>query len=318
MRRQSDRSFSQTLNLLPYLLAKGEVRLSKAAADLRLTGSEVKQLVRLLQFCGLPPYGGADTFDCYVERGSVRLLAARGAPLRPARLTSEEALALAVGTHLAGQLVPSVSNAAGRLREKVALAAATQELDVPLQVEREPQALARWLSFFRSAIANRSVAEISYYSLSSARLSERQVEPRKLHYSKGHWYLLAYCRLREQDCLFRLDRVREAVLTSESFLPRSKSMREPASTYEGDLFEADILLPEEEARYLGERELPYLKSVEYGLAKGMARIRVVSSSLPWIVSLVLKYGGRAVVERPDRVRQAVAEAAQEMLEKYRQ
>ena len=92
---------------------------------------------------------------------------------------------------------------------------------------------------------------------------------------------------------------------------------EPTPSHETSLAEVDILLREEEARSLEEKEWPYLTSVRY-LPEGMARIRVASDSLPWVVAFVLRYGGKALVEAPDRVRQAVIRAADETLLRYRQ
>lgn len=316
MKKPLDTLVSQALSLLPYLLTKGEVSLSQAASDLRLPGRQVKQLVRLLQFCGLPPYGGGDTFDCYLQGASIHLETARGAPPRPARLTHAEALALALGAHLAGELVPGAAVLVGSLREKLSLAtAAVQELEVPISVEGEPPWVTGHIPLLRSAAAERKVVRISYYSLNSARTSERLVEPWRLYYYRGHWYLLAYCRLRGRDTVFRLDRVREAVLTGDTFTYRSRRIREPTPSYGSSLLEVDILVPEEEARSLEERGSPFLKNVQY-LPEGMARIRVVSDSLPWVVGFVLKYGGEALVEAPEEVRRAVLRAAEEILRRY--
>jgi len=318
MRKPSDALISQTLSLLPYLLQKGKVRISQAASDLRLSGKEVRQIAHLLQFCGVPPYGGGDTFDCYVERGTIRLEAARGAPLRPARLTYQEAIALAVGTHAAGQLLPSFASSAGALRNKLALAAsAPPGVELPVKVTEDLRGARQRLPLFRSAIARRTVVSISYYSLNSARLSQRYVEPCKLYYYGGQWYLYAYCRTRRRDVVFRLDRVREALLTDEAFGPRTARAKEPTPHYDAPALEVDVLLPEEDARCLEERESSFLRSVEYGVGEGKARIHIVSDSVPWVVSFVLGYGGAAVVETPQRVRQAVVKAAQEILENYR-
>ena len=197
-------------------------------------------------------------------------------------------------------------------------ASAPDGLQVPLQVEAEPPGVTMWLPLLRSAIQSRNVVRISYYSLNSARLAERSVEPWKLYYARGRWYLLAYCRLRRRDSVFRLDRVRQADVPGETFRARTRRAREPTPIYEAPALEVDIILPEGEARLLEERESPFLKGVEYGLPEGMARVRIVSDSLQWIVAFVLKYAGEAVVEGPENVRQAVVKAAQEILQRYRE
>lgn len=312
-----DALVSQALSLLPYLLNKREVALAQAVRDLHLQGGQVKQLVRILQFCGVPPYGGGDTFDCYLQGATIRLETARGAPIRPSRLTREETLALAVGVHIAGEIVPGGARLVKGLREKLTLAAASQcDLAIPLDGERTARGATTWLPMLRSAASKRNVVRMSYYSLRGGKLGDRMVEPWRLYYLRGHWHLLAYCRMRRREAVFRLDRIREASMSQETFPARTRRLREPTPHYETPPLSVEIVLPEEEARYLEERESPFLRGVDY-LGDGRARIQVVSDSLPWVIAFVMRYAGEAVVEQPKAVREAVRRAAEEILLMYR-
>jgi predicted DNA-binding transcriptional regulator YafY len=58
------------------------------------------------------------------------------------------------------------------------------------------------------------VTRLDYVGATGAETS-RAVEPAALAHTGGHWYLLAYCRLRRGPRWFRLDRIRAAHLTSE-------------------------------------------------------------------------------------------------------
>lgn len=51
-------------------------------------------------------------------------------------------------------------------------------------------------------------------------VTRRTVEPVLLAHTQGRWYLVAWCRLREAIRWFRLDRVVEAHLTAERYVPR--------------------------------------------------------------------------------------------------
>lgn len=315
-KKSSEDLISQALTLLPYLLSKEKVSLSQAVSDLRLPGHKLKELVRLLQLCGVPPYGGGDTFDCYLQGGNIHLEMARGAPERPPRLTYEEAVALTIGTHVAQQILPSIASVASGLREKLAVAASVPEApQIPVEADGDTWAATRWVPLLHCAIANRNLVRISYSLVNSARLAQCCAEPWGLDYFKGHWHLLAYCHPWGRSVVLRLDWIREAVVTRDTFTHRPRRSGEATANYQPSLLEADILLPEEEARSLEEREAPFLKSVEY-LPEGMARIRVVSDSLPWLVALILRYGGKAVVEAPEQVRRAVVKAVEEILRRY--
>ena len=46
-------------------------------------------------------------------------------------------------------------------------------------------------------------------------VSRRAVEPVALVETEGHWYLLAWCRVRDDARCFRLDRIRRAIATDE-------------------------------------------------------------------------------------------------------
>jgi predicted DNA-binding transcriptional regulator YafY len=47
-------------------------------------------------------------------------------------------------------------------------------------------------------------------------VSRRAVEPVALVEAEGHWYLLAWCRVRDDARCFRLDRIRRAIATDEA------------------------------------------------------------------------------------------------------
>lgn len=252
MSNRSESIVSHALNFLPYLLTRGEVSLFEVADDLRLSQREVKRVVRLLQFCGVPPYGGGDIFDCYLDTGAVRLEAARASPLRPPRLDHLELLSLTLGICLEGQLFPVNNRNVESLLQKVALAGACKP-SIPLVIEGGPSGAADP----ESRIAG--------------------ILPRRWGRLRNH---------------------------SDADYPLS--------------IDTDILLPEEEARRLDEVNAPFLKAVEYGLPGGMARIRIASDSLEWIVSFVLRYAGEAIVQWPEHVRQAVLKAAEDIVRRYQE
>jgi predicted DNA-binding transcriptional regulator YafY len=56
---------------------------------------------------------------------------------------------------------------------------------------------------------------VLHYAGRDGELIERAVEPAALADTGGHWYLLAWCRLRDAPRWFRTDRIREAHLTTE-------------------------------------------------------------------------------------------------------
>ena len=65
------------------------------------------------------------------------------------------------------------------------------------------------------SLQERRVLNLAYCD-ASEQLTSRRVDPQLLGWTAGHWYLIAYCRLREQVRWFRLDRIQHAALTAET------------------------------------------------------------------------------------------------------
>jgi predicted DNA-binding transcriptional regulator YafY len=71
------------------------------------------------------------------------------------------------------------------------------------------------------AVQERRVLHIEYRSYQSDRLSSREIEPTRLTFSQGAWYVEAYCRLRRDERSFRLNRMVTLELRDETFTPRT-------------------------------------------------------------------------------------------------
>jgi predicted DNA-binding transcriptional regulator YafY len=66
-----------------------------------------------------------------------------------------------------------------------------------------------------SALKSRRVVWLDYEDRHEE-VSRRAVEPVALVEAEGHWYLLAWCRVRDDARCFRLDRIRRAIATDET------------------------------------------------------------------------------------------------------
>lgn len=87
------------------------------------------------------------------------------------------------------------------------------------------------------AIVERRVVEIEYGDKRSA-ITKRTVEPVAVLGVKPHWYLWAFCRLRQAPRAFRLDRIRNATILDESVRDRGL---DPADVELPDLISRGIL-----------------------------------------------------------------------------
>lgn len=60
-----------------------------------------------------------------------------------------------------------------------------------------------------------------HYTAAQGKKSQRSVEPHTLVFKNFNWYLLAYCRLRQDFRIFRLSRMRQFAVSPERFVRRS-------------------------------------------------------------------------------------------------
>ena len=69
------------------------------------------------------------------------------------------------------------------------------------------------LGVLRNALERGVQVELAYYSYGRDELSERRVEPAKVFSDQGNWYLSGWCHRADGERVFRLDRIRTAVVT---------------------------------------------------------------------------------------------------------
>jgi len=68
----------------------------------------------------------------------------------------------------------------------------------------------------KSAILNRQLIEISYYN-SKSQKSQRIVEPLQIWFKDKSWYLMSYCRVKNDYRVFKITRIRKVKLLEEKF-----------------------------------------------------------------------------------------------------
>lgn len=91
--------------------------------------------------------------------------------------------------------------------------------------EHKTQKTSEYLMDIQSAITNFKILDIEYFS-SSGELSQRRIEPFGVYNTQGNWLLIAFCRLRGDFRVFRVDYIQKSVTLNEFFEPHSMTMEE--------------------------------------------------------------------------------------------
>lgn len=205
------------LQLVPYLLGRGEVTVAEAAAEFDVTPDQMRAMVQRLTVIGLPGEGGYwqlpnDLFDIdwdLLDRDDVIAMTNTVGLERSPRLTAREAAALLAGLQLVRTL-PGVGDnelVAGLLAKLARGASATpaEVIVAPTPVDGVREVVDRAL--------RAQVAVTFTYRAPGAGPTARTVDPIKVHIANGQWYLQGWCHLRRAVRTFHLDRVSDATLT---------------------------------------------------------------------------------------------------------
>ena len=79
------------------------------------------------------------------------------------------------------------------------------------------------LMTIQSAVTKFQLLEIAYRTLEDV-YSVRDIEPFALYSTKENWLLIAYCRLRKDFRVFRIDQIERLLVKNESFTPHDMTL----------------------------------------------------------------------------------------------
>jgi len=258
----------------------------------------------LLFLCGVHPFTPDTLIEVDVSGGRVWIRFADWFR-RPLRLTAPEGLAL-VSAGAALQATPGADpdGALGRALAKVETVlglGADDAVDVDLGPVAGPI-----LDQVHRAVAEHRPTEIDYYSFGRDGRSVRVVHPWRVFNAQGQWYLSAWCTVAVGERLFRVDRIRSAVLVDGEFSP-PPSGPPPAtpSVYLPQPDDPVVVLDLDPPAHWVAGQYPNEGVVER--PGGVLRVRLRTSHRAWLERLLLRAGPDArMVEGDSTVLPAAA------------
>ncbi|MDQ6421988.1 YafY family protein [Paenibacillus sp. LHD-117] len=171
----------------------------------------------------------------------------------------------------------------------------------------------------RQAVNDRKLIRFTYTSRKGEE-QEREVEPMALVLKTYSWYLHGYCRLRGDYRIFKLSRIRELSIQSDTFIRRTESLAElndrwkKPETNEANeaihvalLFEASVAVSVMDR--FDERDIERL-------ADGKLIVRTTYTSENWLIGTVLYYRTDVIVLKPASIAAKVRQVALEIAEQY--
>ena len=317
---------ARLLTLVPYLYARGQVRLEDAATDLGVPAGQLLKDLKVLLMCGLPGGYPDDLIDVDLDAlegeeadGVIRITNADYLA-RPLRLSPTEATAIIVALRALRNGAPDdtrevVDRALAKLE-----AAAAEGSSAPVgrgidpgddPVEPDDAALRRTLT---DAVDRQRQLRLTYFVPSRDEESERTVDPRGVVTAHGFTYLDAWCHSAEAPRLFRLDRIHSAELLESA-------VETPAAPR--DLADGLFATADDTTRVTLRLAPPARWVVEYypvedvrPQSDGSVEVDLLVADARWLQRLLLRLAPHARVVSPPEPTQTFTAAVQDVLRLY--
>lgn len=193
---------------IAYLLTtRDEIAIDELEERFSVNSAQIEDDLNQLMFCGLPPYSPDQLFDISIEDGFVSMFY-NDVFVAPLKLNdSERTNATVALTRLKEE---SGTEESKQIDEILSIINSSQKqvLDVKNSSEH--------FDIFQKAIDEKNVVTITYLSLNSGSIDERDIEPKIIFTTASSSYIYAYCHRDKLMKLFRSDRITNVHLSDSS------------------------------------------------------------------------------------------------------
>jgi predicted DNA-binding transcriptional regulator YafY len=171
------------------------------------------------------------------------------------------------------------------------------------------------------AILQRHSLDIVYYTMSRNQEDKRRVDPYKLLFFDGAFYLIGYCHMRKGIRIFALDRIRQVNATGSDFEPveafdPDRLMESSFGVFLGVPVKVRIRFSKEIAGYITER-IWHEDQIITARRDGGVDFEATVAGTDEIKFWVLGWGRHAEVLSPEKLKREIAEEIAEVHRRYR-
>jgi len=163
----------------------------------------------------------------------------------------------------------------------------------------------------KAAILNKHTIEFIYYN-SKGDKTKRIVEPLQICFKDKSWYLIAYCRIKQDYRIFKITRIKEIKVLEEHFereLPKEK--KEEQYSFEIISLELEI-----------NKDMAYRVYDEFETSKitkkddGNFIIKVEYPDNEWVYGYILSFGEYVKILSPDKAKTIIKNKLEKILKNY--
>ena len=304
--------------ILTHLQSKRTIRASELATRFEVSLRTIYRDVRSLEESGVPIVGEAGQGYSLVE----------GYRLPPIMFSREEALSMLVAEKLVEKSLDEQSNKSFKeALIKIKAVLKSSEKDLLVEVQDTIKVLksnsydganksSKAFQTILLSISEKKVVAATYVTFDPEHTTERELEPVGLFHSFEQWYLMAYCRLRNDYRTFRLDRFSNLHITDISYStakhPSLQSYLDKVSS-EKKLHQIVLEVPDSSLKYLVNSKYNNGFVSETRIDKS-TEMTFMNSSIEGFVRWIISLGDVVKVKQPELLRDRLAELIREIKE----
>ncbi len=163
----------------------------------------------------------------------------------------------------------------------------------------------------KSAILNKQLVQFTYYN-SNGEASKRIVEPLQIWFKDKSWYLVSYCKLKQDYRIFKIARIKEINMLQEHF-ERQLPKEEENEKHNLKMIELELEINKAMTyRVYDEFESKEITKKE----DGNFIIKVKYPENEWVYGYILSFGEYAKVLNPSYTKDIIKNKLQKTLKKY--
>ncbi|MEO7120409.1 MAG: WYL domain-containing protein, partial [Ginsengibacter sp.] len=166
------------------------------------------------------------------------------------------------------------------------------------------------------AIANSKVIEMNYTSIDKHESLQRKAEPVGIYYQGSHWYLVAFCRLRNDYRNFRTDMINNFLVLEENIMKAHPPLQSFINKVAAKKQLRRIIIDVEKdiVKYFGEQKY-YNGFINEEAVGDFIRMTFLSGSLTGFARWFMVFGDRAHIVEPLELNDIVVAIAENILRK---
>lgn len=167
----------------------------------------------------------------------------------------------------------------------------------------------------KKSILDHLELEFLYYSAQKEGV-RRSVQPIRLIFKNQAWYLYAFCKLKQDFRIFRLNRIRDLVLLDQTFEPFKETKFSLGDWEEGEHAKSELLVIRVHEKFIFRIFDEFSGAHMEKLEDHWFRVHMEIKTGSWLVNYILSFEDGIVVEQPIWLREQMRETLLTALNHY--